>query len=577
MTPPVWTTACPDWESRIVAGESLVPCAPLFPDQAEYALNIFCALRIYNIPGQPTMGEACRPWVFDWVRAIFGAYDAEAGRRLIVEFFLLVSKKNTKSFISAAVMLTACIINWRNGAEYNIIAPTMEVAGNSYTPARWMVELDPELKELFHVQDHLKTITHRTNGTILKVVAADKSTVSGKIGTITLIEELWLFGEKPDAENLILEATGGLMSRPEGCVIYISTQADRAPAGVFNQELNYARDVRDGKIIDPCFLPVIYEFPRRMIEDESYKNPKNFYITNPNLGLSVDIPAIERKWKKAEEKGEESLCSFFAKHLNVEIGMVLRSQRWAGADFWEKAPIKVDGEIVGWRYNAQPELTLDMIFERSDVITVGADGGGLDDLLGQCILGRDRDDHDLWRAWFGAWIHPIALERRKTEAPMYKDLQAAGELTIIDEVGQDVQQFCDRIDTCEESGLLERIGVDPSGIAEPVNELKLRGYEDDRVTGVSQGWRLTSAIKDTERKLAAGKLHHNGSKLMNWCVGNARVEPKGNAILVTKQASGTGKIDPVMALFAAVTLMVLNPEPRGGRSVYEDRGILVLG
>lgn len=563
MTLPQWSTACPDWESRIVAGESLVPCAPLFPDQAEHALNIFCALRIYNIPGQPTMGEACRPWVFDLVRAIFGAYDPVEGRRLITEFLLHVSKKNTKSFIAAAVMLTAVIVNWRTGAEFLILAPTIEVATNSYTPARWMIRLDPDLDALFHVQDHLRTITHRDNGTVLKVVAADKDTVSGKIGTITLIDELWLFGEKPNAENMLIEATGGQASRPEGCTIYLTTQSDRAPAGVFAKKLQYGRDVRDGKVDDPSFMPILYEFPPRMIKDKSYKDPKNFYITNPNLGLSVDIPFIERKFKQAEAEGEESLCGFLAKHLNVEIGMVLRSQRWAGADFWMN--------------NAHSDLTLELIFERSDVITVGADGGGLDDLLGQCILGRDRDDHDLWRAWFGAWIHPIALERRKTEAPMYKDLHAAGELTIIDEVGQDVQEFCDRIDQCEETGLLERLGVDPSGIAEPVNELKLRDYEEDRIVGVSQGWRLTSAIKDTERKLAAGKLHHNGGKLMTWCVGNARVEPKGNAILVTKQASGTGKIDPVMALFAAVALMVLNPEPRGGRSVYEDRGILTIG
>ena len=32
-----------------------------------------------------------------------------------------------------------------------------------------------------------------------------------------------------------------------------------------------------------------------------------------------------------------------------------------------------------------------------------------------------------------------------------------------------------------------------------------------------------------------------------------------NGILVTKQASGAGKIDPVMALFNAVSLMALNP------------------
>ncbi|MBZ3655531.1 terminase [Salmonella enterica subsp. enterica serovar Senftenberg] len=41
---------------------------------------------------------------------------------------------------------------------------------------------------------------------------------------------------------------------------------------------------------------------------------------------------------------------------------------------------------------------------------------------------------------------------------------------------------------------------------------------------------------------------------------NARVEPKGNAILITKQASGKGKLI-LMAIFNAVTLMALNPEP----------------
>jgi phage terminase large subunit-like protein len=47
---------------------------------------------------------------------------------------------------------------------------------------------------------------------------------------------------------------------------------------------------------------------------------------------------------------------------------------------------------------------------------------------------------------------------------------------------------------------------------------------------------------------------------MAWCVGNAKVEPRANSMLITKQASGSAKIDPLMALFNAVTLLSLNPE-----------------
>jgi phage terminase large subunit-like protein len=46
---------------------------------------------------------------------------------------------------------------------------------------------------------------------------------------------------------------------------------------------------------------------------------------------------------------------------------------------------------------------------------------------------------------------------------------------------------------------------------------------------------------------------------MAWVVGNARVEPGRNAITITKQASGSAKIDPLMAAFNAIALMAMNP------------------
>ena len=52
---------------------------------------------------------------------------------------------------------------------------------------------------------------------------------------------------------------------------------------------------------------------------------------------------------------------------------------------------------------------------------------------------------------------------------------------------------------------------------------------------------------------------HGGQAMMAWAESNARVKPKGNAIVITKQASGSAKIDLLMATFNAVALMSANP------------------
>ncbi|MPQ68324.1 MULTISPECIES: terminase large subunit [unclassified Pseudomonas] len=544
-----WSTACPDWEQRIVAGQSLIPFEPLFPGVARQALDVFRELRVVDMAHSPTMGEVSRPWILQFVEAVFGAYDEEAGRRLITEFFLLISKKNTKSTTAAGIMLTALILNWRPSAEFLILAPTIEVANNSFYPARDMVKADDELSALLHVQDHIRTITHRTTGATLKVIAADSETVGGKKATGVLIDELWLFGKKANAENMLREACGGLASRPEGFTIFLSTQSDEPPAGVFRAKLQYARGVRDGRIEDKCFLPVLYEFPDKMLKAQQHRNPENFYITNPNLGASVDTAFLVREFQKAQEAGESSMLGFLAKHLNVEIGLALKSDRWAGAEFWQAQGI--------------PEgVSFEDLLERSEVIDIGIDGGGLDDLLGFSAIGRDGSTRK-WLLWTHAWAHPSVLERRKSEAARFHDFARDGHLTLVETIGEDVSEVARLAAQVEESGLLDKVGIDPAGVGAILDALIEAGVPEDKIIGISQGWKLGGAIKTTERKLAEGGLIHGGQPMMAWCCGNARVEPRGNSILITKQASGFAKIDPLMATFNAVSLLSLSPQARG--------------
>lgn len=552
-----WSTACLDWQERVVEGRSLIPFDPLYPDEAEAALAVFKSLRVVDIAGSPTFGDCCEEWVFDFVRAIFGAYDHESASRLIEEFFLLISKKNAKSTIAAGIMVTALVRNWRRSAELLILAPTIEVAKNSFDPARDMVLADEELNDLLHIQENVRTITHRVTNAKLKVVAAESDTVGGKKAAFVLIDELWMFGKRDGAAAMLQEATGGLSSRREGFIIYLSTQSDEPPAGVFKEKLEYARDVRDGVIADPRFLPVLYEFPPEMVETKEYMVPANFRMTNPNLGRSVRQDWLERKLLQIQsglgEEGED-LQTFLAKHLNVQIGLLTRRDRWPGVDFWEGAVDK--------------GLTLETLIKRSDVVTIGIDGGGLDDLLGFAAVGREKVTRR-WLLWAKVWAHPIVLKRRKEIAEQLRDFSKNGDLVFCETPTQDISEVADLCVRLRDEGLLPEslgIGVDKLGLPGIVDELIERGFDTAEnggvITGISQGGYLNPAILGAERKLSDGTMVHADQPVMTWCVGNAKIEMKGSSRSVTKQAAGKAKIDPLIAAFNAVMLMSRNPEAK---------------
>ncbi len=592
MAPPVWSTAIPDWRERLIDSRPLIAMPPLFPIEAEAALEIFKSLQVVDVAGRPPFGDIGREWVFDFVRAVFGAYDVECGRRLIQYFLLLISKKNGKSTLAAAIMITALIRNWRESGEFYILAPTKEIADNSYTPAADMVRSHPVISSILKPSAG-RVIEHRNTGAFLKVVAADSETVSGKKTIGLLVDEVWLFGKRSGAANMLIEAEGGLASRPEGFVIYLSTHSDAPPQGVFKEKLEEFRAVRDGKVIDPKKLPVLYEFPERLLKDNEFADRKYWHITNPNLGASVDPDYIAGKIAEARRSGRAQLASVFAKHLNVPIGQGLSADGWAGAELWDR--------------RANPKLTLEEILDRCEVVTIGIDGGGLDDLLGLAVIGRERETKR-WLAWGHALVSTIGVGRRKANANDYVAFKKAGELTVFkfdldiadlsdgDEDLQeltadalpaekspegwtpDVAQVVAIIKNIHDRGLLAQVGVDAMGIGTIVDALAQVGITQDEnlLLGVRQGIGLMGAFKTVERKLADGSFAHNGGPLLAWNVGNLKLIQTPSAVRVAREESGLGKVDVAMALFNAAALMAANPEPAG--SVYTaDRGLIVFG
>jgi phage terminase large subunit-like protein len=507
---------------------------------------VFDMLRLADVPGTPKMAEAGGDWFRDIVRALFGSMIGQ--HRAIRELMLLVPKKNSKTTNGALLMLTALLLNPRPKASFIMTAPVQDVAEIAFSAAAGAVHLDPVLEKKLHVRDHLKTIVHRETKAELQIMTFDPAILTGqKVSGGVLIDELHVVAKMSKAASAIRQLRGGMLPFPESFLAFITTQSEEPPAGVFRAELMKARAIRDGRR-QGAMLPVLYEFPEDIQRSQHWREPAYWPMVTPNAGRSITIGRLEEEYRDAKETGEEELRAWASQHLNIEIGLALKSDSWAGAEFWEAQGLQ-DG------------LTLTDLIKRSDVLTVGIDGGGLDDLLGLAVMGRDAKT-GAWLAWTRAFAHPSVLERRKQEAQRFQDFAKDGDLVFVENVGQDVELVADIVEQCEASGLLDKVGVDQAGIGAIVDALIKRGIELERIVGISQGWKLTGAIKTAERKLAACELWHSNSRLMAWSVGNAKVEPRGNAIVITKQAAGFAKIDPLMALFDAVSLMMLNPQPK---------------
>lgn len=576
-----WDFSCVDWEDKLRSGKPPVPDLPLDHQAADRAVGIYNRLRLHDVIGTPTRGEAGGEWFRQAVvRPLFGSVDAATGKRHIREIFLLVPKKNDKTGGGAAVMMTALFLNRRPRGEFLLIAPSHAVSEIAFTACVGMIEEDDRaqreldgkkglLKHLFKVQRHLKKITHRETGASLRIKTFDQKIVVGGKTVGILLDEFWELAKHPKAANIIGQLSGGQLPIPEAFRLVITTESDEIPVGVFKEKLHLAREIRDGVAKGGMMLPVLYEFPQSMMKSGEWRISANWGLVNPNLNRSVTIDGLQELWSDAENKGDAEMRRVASQHFNIEIGLGLGADRWSGADYWEK--------------RADKSITLEYILAHCEVAVVGIDGGGADDLFGLVVMGREKETKR-WLVWSKGWCFRKVLERRKSIASALLDFERAGELIIIDDniedegVLPDLPSIVDIVKQVDGAGLLACVAMDPEGLGAMVDALAEIGVtqEAKKLFGIDQrGHKLMNALRSIERKLIDGTFRHSDSGLMNFCIDNLKIEATATAFRATKAFAGDRKIDLAMAMFDAADRMSLNPEPAASSSIFDREDLWV--
>lgn len=558
--------ACPDWWDRIQAGQIPMADVPLNEAKAAKALAFFNRLRLPDVPGTPSLAEACGEWFRDILCAFLASEDPDTKQRLVWELLCMVPKKNSKTTYVAALGLTALFMEDAPNRQMLLVAPSQNISERCFNQAQGMIRLDSRLDAIFKVQDHLKCITRRKTGTALDVKTFDTSIVTGEIPILTIIDEVHELGKKAKAAAVMQQIRGGGITMQGGQVLMITTQSDEPPAGIWATELKKARAIRDGKGgKSPIMLPVLYEFPvDKQRDQEFWRDMRNWKYLLPNLGRSIDPQRLADDYDNNGKVSKEAEQIWTSQHLNIEIGVGIGGDGWSGAPHWESC---IDAKIAN----------LDDLLRRCEVCTIGIDWGGADDLAALYVIGREKHTKR-WLGWGQAWARATVFEQRKGIAHLLRQFEECGDL-IVAASGED--QAASAAAVCKkvyEAGLLPAtggIGLDSAGVALLIDALEEAGLEDPIVQAVTQGWKLQTAVSSVPLKLEDRRFLHGGQPIMAWAVGNAKQTLRGSNYVVTKEVSGAAKIDPLMALFNAAMLMFLNPEA-AGTSVYESRGLLMV-
>lgn len=556
-----WDLSCVDWEDRIREGRSLMPSLPLFAEEADMAQGFYDEMQLPDVPGKPKMRTASGQWFREIVRAAFGSWDPIGQVRYIRDILAMVPKGSSKTTNSAALLLVAMLMNYRPRGKALFVGPTQAVATRAFEQAVGMIEESPDLKRRFRPHDHEMMIEDLVTKAEGSVKTFDVNILTGAMGLFfVLLDEIHLLGNNPKGAKVLRQIRGGLDKTPEGLLVMTTTMPDDIPLGIMKSELKFARNVRDGKyrskIIRPM-LPLLHEFPSDIAtltrEERAHgvkphwQDPKYWPMVLPNLGRSgSSLKEMIADWEAERDKGDEAIRIWASQHLNVEIGQGINNEGWRGADFWESA--------------ADETLTLDSLLARCEVVTLGTDGGGLDDLLGLAVIGRDRATRE-WLSWCYAFADPKVLERRPDIASALRDFAEEGSLTIGDGATRH-SKFVELVSKVVASGLLpekDAAGVDPNNAAAVFEALAAGGVKPEQIRRLLQGPALAPAMYGIELKLDDGTFWHADQALMAWALGNAKVEPRGNHLMITKQISGRAKIDPLIALLESAILMSWNP------------------
>ena len=486
--------------------------------------------------------------LIDWqeqiIRDLFGILKPN-GYRQFNTAYVEIPKKMGKSELAAAVALLLTCGDGEERAEVYGCAADRQQAAIVFDVAADMVRMCPALSRRVKILASQKRIIYKPTNSFYQVLSAEAYSKHGFNIHGVVFDELHT---QPNRKlfDVMTKGSGDARMQP---LYFLITTAGTDTHSICYETHQKAKDILEGRKIDPTFYPVIYGAD----ESEDWTDPKVWRKANPSLGITVGIDKVRAACESARQNpGEEN--AFRQLRLNQ---WVKQAVRWMPMEKWDACAFAVNEDDLEGR-----------------VCYGGLDLSSTTDITAFVLVFPPTDEDDRYVVLPYFWIPEDSMDLRvRRDHVPYEVWERQGYLMTTEgnvvHYGY-IEKFIERLG---EKFNIREIAFDRWGAIQMVQNLEGMSFT---VVPFGQGFKdMSPPTKELMKLVLEKRIAHGGHPVLRWMMDNIyiRTDPAGN-IKADKERS-TEKIDGAVA-----TIMALDRAIRCGNvstaSVYDDRGILFI-
>lgn len=494
------------------------------------------------------------PWQAFVVVNVFGWKRKKDGLRRYRRVYIEVPRKNAKSTLTAGIANYMLVADDEHGAEIYSGATSEKQAWEVFGPARLMVKDTPALIEHFGVNVGAKNLH-------VVATASKFEPIIGKPGdgaspSMSVTDE---YHEHATSEQYDTMLTGmGAREQPLAWVITTAGSDTAGPCYTLRQQ---AVDMLEGKVQHDDLFTVIYTIDGPVGKQgqpgyhpgDDWTSLDAIRKANPNIGVSVSEEFLRTAQLRAVSDPSEQ-ATFKTKHLDV---WVTAAAPFFNAEYWNRlgdAPRREAGTpcVKGLDLASKIDLAAEVSVSRRMV--------------------GDVAHYDVYSR-----LYCPEGEAEKPDKKQYQAWADDGHLTLTPGNGIDLDYIEADIKKDGDVYPIAAVGGDPWNATQLITHLQSHLGEDVAIVVPQTTAHLSEPMKEIQKLINEGRIHHDGNPCMAWCIGNVTAQVDRNDNVFPRKDRPERKIDGAVALINAFSLIVRSQILDQTGSVYETRGVLVLG